>query len=250
VRGTLALAEREARRVASLWTQTLLPAVVTAALYLAIFGGALGGRLRGTGDADPLAFVLPGLLVLTVTGQAFANCSTSLFQAKNEGYVEDVLTSPLRPLSIALGYAAGGVARALAAALLVVVVTAPVVGLPDRPELTAAVLLLTSVIFAGLGVITGIWAESFDQHSFVANIVVTPLALVAGVFYEPRALGEPWQTLTLLDPLTHLVDTARAGSLASSDTPVALALVLAAVAAAAILAAATGLIRRGWRLKP
>lgn len=118
MRGGLALAEREVHRVARLWTQTLLPAVVTAVLYLAIFGGALGSRIRATGD-DPLAFVLPGLLVLTVTGQAFANCSTSLFQAKNEGYVEDILTSPLRPVAIALGYAAGGVARAVAAAALV-----------------------------------------------------------------------------------------------------------------------------------
>ncbi|MHB1241962.1 MAG: ABC transporter permease [Gaiellaceae bacterium] len=250
MRGTLALAEREVRRVGSLWTQTLLPAAVTSVLYLAIFGGALGGRLRGTGDADPLEFVLPGLLVLTVTGQAFANCSTSLFQAKNEGYVEDVLTSPLRGVSIALGYAAGGVARGLAAALLVLAATAPVVGLPNRPALTAAVLLLTSFVFAGFGVITGLWAESFDQHSFVANIVVTPLALVAGVFYEPRALGEPWQTLTLLDPLTHLVGAARAGFLGSSDASVALSLGLAAVAASGIFAAAAALIGRGWRLKP
>ena len=250
MRGTLALAEREVRRVASLWTQTLLPAVVTAVLYLAIFGGALGDRLHGAGGADPLRFVLPGLLVLTVSGQAFANCSTSLFQAKNEGYVEDVLASPLRPLSIVLGYAAGGVARGLAAALLVVAAAAPAVGLPERPGLVAAALVLTSVVFAGLGVLTGIWAESFDQHSFVANIVVTPLALVAGVFYAPRALGEPWETLTLLDPLTHLVGAARAGFLGSGDEPLALTLGFTAVAVAAVLAAATALIQRGWRLKP
>ena len=250
MRGTLALAEREARRVVSLWTQTLLPAAVTAVLYLAIFGGALGGRLRGTGDADPAAFVLPGLLVLTVSGQAFANCSTSLFQAKNEGYVEDILTSPLRPLSIALGYAAGGIARGVAAALLVVAATAPVVGLPDRPALTAAVLAVTSLVFAALGVITGIWAESFDQHSFVGNIVVTPLALLAGVFYAPDALGEPWETLTLLDPLTHVVETARAGYLGTDSGGVGWSLGAAAAAAACLFAVANGLIRRGWRLKP
>lgn len=248
--GTIALAEREVRRVLSLWTQTLLPAVVNAVLFLAIFGGALGDRLAGAGDADPLAFVLPGLLVLTVSGQAFANCSTSLFQAKNEGYVEDILTSPLRPLSIALGYAAGGVARALAAAFLLAAATAPLVGLPERPELAIAALVLTSIVFAGLGVLTGVWAESFDQHSFVASIVVTPLALVAGVFYAPRALGEPWETLTLLDPLTYLVGATRAGYLGASDEPVALTFALAALAGAAILALATDLLRRGWRLKP
>lgn len=248
--GTLALAEREVRRVASLWTQTLLPPVVTAVLYLAIFGGALGERLRVPGGSDPLAFVLPGLLVLTVTGQAFANCSTSLFQAKNESYIEDLLTSPLRPASIAFGYAAGGVARALAAAVLVTAATAPVTGWPERPVLLLAVLLVAATLFAGLGVITGVWAESFDQHSFVANIVVTPLALLAGVFYAPRELGEPWETLTLLDPLTYLVDAARAGQLGSGTEHPVLALALALVAAALTLGGAAELIRRGWRLKP
>lgn len=111
-------------------------------------------------------------------------------------------------------------------------------------------LVLTSVVFAGLGVITGIWAENFDQHSFVANIVVAPLALVAGVFYAPRSLGEPWETLTLLDPLTYLVDAARAGWLGAGEEPLALSLGFAAAAAGTAIAAATALIRRGWRLKP
>lgn len=248
--GTIALAEREVRRVAALWTQTLLPAVITALLYLAIFAGALGGRLRGMDGTDPHAFVLPGLLVLTVAGQAFSNTSTSLFQAKNEGYVEDVLTSPLAPVSVAVGYAAGGVARGLASALLVVVAGAPFAGVPDRPVLLAAALVVTSIAFAGLGVVTGIWADTFDQHAFVANIVVTPLALVAGVFYSPRALGEPWQSLTLLDPLTYLVDAARAGWVGTAEHAPAPSLALASGAALATIAAATELIRRGWRLKP
>ena len=96
-RGTVALAGREVRRVLSLWTQTILPAVVTAGLFLAVFGGALGERIREVEGLDYLDFILPGLLVMTVAAQSVANASTSLFQAKNEGYIEDVLTAPLRP---------------------------------------------------------------------------------------------------------------------------------------------------------
>ena len=99
-RGTVALAGRETRRLLALWTQTILPPILTAVLFLAVFGGALGSRIHHVDGLPYLTFILPGLLVMTVAGQAFANCSTSLFQAKNEGYIEDVLTSPLRPWQI------------------------------------------------------------------------------------------------------------------------------------------------------
>lgn len=110
-RGTVALAGREVRRVVSLWTQTILPAVLTAVLFLAIFAGALGDRIREIEGIAYLDFILPGLLVMTVASQAFANNSTSLFQAKSEGYIEDVLTSPLRAWQLALAYMTGGLVR-------------------------------------------------------------------------------------------------------------------------------------------
>src|SRR5919204_1991760 len=107
-RGAIALAGRETRRVLALWTQTILPPILTAVLFLAVFGGALGRRIHHVEGLPYLSFILPGLLVTTVAGQAFANCSTSLFQAKNEGYIEDILSSPLRPSQLALAYISGG----------------------------------------------------------------------------------------------------------------------------------------------
>ena len=176
-RGTIALAGREVRRVLSLWTQTLLPAALTALLFLAIFAGALGSRIGEIERLPYLEFILPGLLVLTVATQAFANNSTSIFQAKSEGYIEDVLTSPLRAWQLALAYMAGGLVRGLAAALVVALVAAPFAGGVERPALAVASLALTALVFSALGVITGIWADTFDQHAFIANIVITPLAL-------------------------------------------------------------------------
>jgi ABC-2 type transport system permease protein len=172
-RATLALAGREVRRVLSLWTQTILPPVLTAVLFLAVLGGALGDRIRVVEGVAYLDFILPGLLVMTVASQTFANNSTSLFQAKSEGYIDDVLTSPLRPWQLALAYLAGGLVRGFASALAVALLALPFVGDLERPAVAVAALLLTGLVFAALGVITGVWAETFDQHSFVAGIVIT-----------------------------------------------------------------------------
>ncbi len=249
-RGTVALAGRETRRVLSLWTQTILPPVLTAVLFLAVFGGALGGRIRAIEGLGYVTFILPGLLVLTVASQSFANNSTSLFQAKSEGYIEDVLTSPLRPWQLALAYMTGGLVRGFTAALALALLALPFAHEGADPALAAAALVLTGLVFAALGVITGIWAETFDQHAFVGNLVIAPLALVGGVFYSARTLSEPWATLTRVDPLYYLVDATRAGTTGVHEAPVALSLGVAATVALAAFIAATVLLRRGWRLKP
>lgn len=249
-RGTIALAGREVRRVLSLWTQTILPAVLTAVLFLAIFGGALGDRIREIEGLPYLEFILPGLLVLTVASQAFANNSTSLFQAKSEGYIEDVLTSPLRAWQLALAYMSGGLVRGFVAGAAVALLAAPFVGGIERPALAILALVLTGLVFASLGVITGIWAETFDQHAFVAGVVVAPLALLAGVFYSARTLSEPWETLTRLNPVYYIVDATRASFTGFHESSLGLSLSVTAFVAVAAFAAAAALLARGWRLKP
>ena len=249
-RGTLALAGRETRRVLSLWTQTILPPILTAVLFLAVFGGALGQRIHRVEGIPYLSFILPGLLVMTVAGQAFANSSTSLFQAKNEGYIEDVLTSPLRPWQLALSYMSGGLLRGLAAGFTVALVSLPFAHEGAQPATAAAALLLTGLVFSSLGVITGVWADTFDQHAFIANIVITPLALVAGVFYSARTLHKPWSTFTRIDPLYYLVDATRSGLTGFHEASIAIALSVAAAVAIVTVAAAVALLSRGWRLKP
>lgn len=249
-RGTVALAGREVRRVLSLWTQTILPPVVTASLFLAVFGGVLGERIRQVEGVDYLAFILPGLLVLTVASQAAANASTSLFQAKNEGYIEDLLTAPLRGWQLVAAYMAGGLARALAAAGLTALVAAPFAGGVAHPFVAAVALVLTALLFSALGTIVGVWADTFDQHSFVTAILITPLAVLGAVFYSARSLDEPWSTLTRLDPIYYLVDAARYGFTGFHESSPRVSLPVAAAAAAAVSALAAALVGRGWRLKP
>jgi ABC-2 type transport system permease protein len=249
-RGLAALAGRETRRVVSLWTQTILPPAVTALLFLAVFGGALGARIREIEGLDYLAFILPGLVVMSTAGPALANASTSLFQARSEGYIEDVLTSPLRAWQIVAAYVSGSLVRAWAAALTVVVCAAPFTDRVEHPLIAVAATAVAGLAFGSLGVIVGIAAETFDQHAFVANLLVTPLALLAGVFYSARSLDEPWRTLTRLDPLYYLVDATRYGFTGFHETPVGLSLTVTALASAALFAIAVALVRRGWRLKP
>jgi ABC-2 type transport system permease protein len=249
-RGMLALAGREMRRVLSLWTQTLVPPVLTGGIFLAVFGGALGNQLRTVTGVDYLRFILPGLLVMTVASQAFANNSTSLFQAKSEGYIEDVLSSPLRSWQLLLAYMSGGLLRAWVAALVLWLMAWPFAGAGDQPVLLVAALGLTGVIFAVLGVITGMWADTFDQHAFIANVLVTPLALVAGVFYRAERLGQPWRTLTRFDPIYYLVDAARHGYGGIHEASTWWALTVAGVLAACVFALAAVALDRGWRLKP
>jgi ABC-2 type transport system permease protein len=250
LRGAAALAGRETRRVLYLWTQTILPAIVTALLFLAVFGGALGQRIREIEGIPYLDFILPGLLVMTMASQSFANNSTSLFQAKNEGYIEDVLSSPLRGWQLALAYMTGGLVRGAVAVIVVAAAASPFVAGFHNAGLLAAALVITGLTFAALGVITGVWADSFDQHSFIANLVIAPLALVGGVFYSAATLSQPWQTLTRLNPIYYLVDAARAGTTGFEESSVTIAILVAAAVAIAVFATAAKLLAIGWRLKP
>lgn len=249
-RATWALSAREMRRVLSLWTQTLLPAVVTGLIFLAVFGGALGSRLHAIDGIRYVRFILPGLLVMTVAAQAFANNSTSLFQAKNEGYIEDLLTSPLRPWQFGVGYMTGGLLRGWLSAALLGLAASPFAGAPSHPLILIAALALTGLVFAALGVITGVWADTFDQHAFIANLIVTPLALLGGVFYAAHRLHEPWHTLTQIDPLYYLTDATRYGYAGIHEATLPVALLLALAVAAGAFAITTNAIARGWRLKP
>jgi ABC-2 type transport system permease protein len=248
-RGLWALASREMRRVMTLWTQTVVPPVLTGVIFLAVFGGALGGELRSAAGPDYLTFILPGLLVMTVAGQTFANNSTSVFQAKNEGYIDDVLTSPLRAWQLAVAFMSGGLLRGWLSAAVLWTVAAPFADGVERPALVVLALVVTGIIFGALGVLTGMWADTFDQHAFIASVVITPLALVGGVFYAAERLDEPWRTLTRLDPIYYLVDATRYGYVGVHDTSTWLALTVAGVVAAAVCALLVVLLDRGWRLK-
>jgi len=249
-RGMAALSGRETRRVLRLWAQTIVPPVLNGVIFLLVFGGALGARLLEVDGVPYLSFILPGLLVLTVSGQAFGNNATSIFQAKYEGHIEDILSSPLAAWRMALGYMAGGVVRAVLAAGALFLVAAPFTQGVSNPFLAVVALGLTGLLFSALGVVTGIWAETFDQFSFVANLIIAPLTLIAGVFYSPHQLPPAFAFVTRIDPIYYLVAATRTGFLGSHEASTAVSLLVAGGVAAGLFVLAAGMLARGWRLKP
>jgi ABC-2 type transport system permease protein len=251
-RGLTALAGREVLRVLKLWTQTIAGPVVAQFLFIVVFGLALGGRIRaGVGDVPYEQFVVPGLITMAMVQAAYANNSSSVFQAKHDRYLNDVLAAPMRSWEVNLGLSLGGVVRALAIGALLAVLAIPITGVPLRePAVLLVAVALALVLFSALGVVVGIYAETFDHHTFVNNLVILPLTFLGGVFYSVEVLPSPWEEATHANPIFYLVQAVRHGFLGESDVSVALSLGVTAALAALCVAWSSWLFHTGRRLKP
>ncbi len=249
-RGLLALAAREADRVLKLWSQTIAAPVLASFLFIVVFGLSLGGRIREIGGFDYDVFIVPGLLTMAMAQAAYSNNSSSVFQSRADRYINDVLSAPMRTWEVQLGLSFGGIVRAVAIGAGLLALALPVTGVPiTHPfELLLAVALVL-VLFASLGVVVGVYAETWDQAGFVNNIVILPLSFLGGVFYSVDLLPSPWHELSHVNPIFFLINAVRYGFLGTSDVPVEIALaVTAALALACTLWCAT-MFRSGRRLK-
>jgi ABC-2 type transport system permease protein len=251
MRGLAWLAARECLRVSKLWTQTVLASVVSSALFILVFGLSLGGRIKQVEGFEYDVFIVPGLIAMAMAQAAYSNNSSSIFQARSDRYINDVLAAPLRPWQMNLGLGVGGVFRSLLIGGALMAVALPLTGAPVREPLalTAGILMLV-VLFGALGTIVGIYAETFDHHTFVNNIVILPLTFLGGVFYSVSVLPDPWQQLSHLNPLFYVVNTLRYGFLGTSDVPAWLAFLVTAAMAGALAGWSQYLFATGRRLKP
>ena len=248
--GLVWLCKRETLRVSKLWTQTVLAPVVSSMLFILVFGLSLGGRIKQVGHVDYEVFIVPGLITMGMVQAAYANNASSIFQARFDRYIHDVLSAPMRPWQMTLGYTVGGVFRALAIGSSLLVLSALLVDVPiDRPFALLAAVALGLVLFSALGVVVGIYAETWDHTTFIANIVILPLAFVGGVFYSVDVLPSPWHELSHFNPLFYLVNGVRYGFLGESDVSVWLSLGVTAALAIPAYAWAQHLFTTGRRLK-
>jgi ABC-2 type transport system permease protein len=223
--GLIWLVKRETLRVSKLWTQTVLAPVVSSALFIVVFGFSLGGRIREIEGVPYKQFIVPGLIVMAMVQAAYSNNSSSVFQARSDRYIHDVLSAPMHSWQMNLGFNVGGVIRALMIGLGLAAVAIPLTGVPVRePLVLIPAVLFGLVLFSALGTIVGIFAETFDHHTFVNNIVILPLAFVGGVFYSVSRLGSPWHELSHANPVFYLVNAVRYGFLGHSDVSVWLSL--------------------------
>ncbi|RMG27373.1 MAG: ABC transporter permease [Gammaproteobacteria bacterium] len=212
------LALKEFLRFIRIWVQTVLPPVVTTALYFIIFGALIGRRLGPVGGHPYMVWLVPGLVMLAVVTNAYANVVSSFFSAKFHRHIEELLVAPVPNALVLAGYVAGGVARGLVVGLAVLGTAAVFAELHfAHPGVALAVWLLTSVLFSLAGLINGIYARTFDDISIVPTFVLTPLTYLGGIFYSIDMLPPFWKTLSLGNPLLYIINSFRYGMLGVSD---------------------------------
>jgi ABC-2 type transport system permease protein len=249
-RGLAALSRRETLRVSKLWTQTVLAPVISSILFILVFGLSLGGRIKQVGDVEYEVFIVPGLIAMAMVQAAYMNNASTIFQARFDRYINDVLSAPMHPWQMVLGYTVGGVFRALAIGVSLLVLAVPLVGVPvERPFALVVAVALALVLFSSLGTVVGIYAETWDHTTFISNIVILPLVFVGGVFYSVAVLPEPWHELSHFNPLFYLVNGVRFGFLGESDVSVWLSLGITAALAIPAYLWAQYLFTTGKRLK-
>ena len=212
------LLSREILRFTRVWMQTLVPPLLTSLLYLVVFGVALGTRIQEVDGVPYLEYILPGIALMSLITGSHMNSAWSVFDAKRERYIDELLISPMSDVQIALAYSLGGTLRGLVMGIGVFVVGAPFVGVSvQHPGLLLLIGVLSSLTFAALGTMVGALASRIDHISFLTNVVVQPLAFLGGVFYSVEMLPDALRIATLFDPIFHMVDAARYATLETSD---------------------------------
>lgn len=248
--GLWTLFAKEVRRFLRVPGQTLLSPVVTTILYFVVFGWSLGGRLADVGGVPYARFIVPGLVALGVVTNAYSNSASSLFVMKLQGTVVDLLVSPLTYGEILWAFVGAAVVRGLLVGGVMWLVAGAFEGFGlAHPLVALGLVLLAAILFAALGLVTAIWASSFEQVNFFPTFFITPLTFLGGVFYSVEMLPPALRRFTLANPIFYMVDGVRFGMLGISDaSPWAGAVLLAALAGAAV-ALAYAMLRSGYKLR-
>jgi len=248
--GVWTLYVREVRRFAKVYTQTLMAPVVTTLLFLAVFALALGGAVRTVGDVPFVEFLAPGLVMMSITQNAFANTSSSMMIAKIQGNIVDTLMPPFTAHELTLALALGGVTRGVAVGLVVVLAMNLFVDMGlDNPFLVVYHAVMASLMLSLLGLIGGIWADKFDHIAAVTNFVVTPLSFLSGTFYSIERLPEAAQAIAHLNPFFYMIDGFRAGFIGRADSSVLVGVLVMAAVNAGLWLLCHRMFATGYKLK-
>ena len=248
--GLWTLFRKEVRRFLRVPGQTLLSPVVTTVLYFVVFGWSLGNRLAQVGGVPYARFIVPGLVALGVVTNAYSNTASSLFVMKLQGTIVDLLVSPLTYGQILWAFVGAAVVRGLLVGGIMWLVAGSFEGFDlAHPLVALALVVLAAVLFAALGLVTAIWASTFEQVNFLPTFFITPLTFLGGVFYSVEMLPPALRRFTLANPVFYMVDGVRYGMLGVSDASPWTGGALLATLAAAAVATAYALLRSGYKLR-
>ena len=249
--GLWTLYMREVRRFLKVYTQTIVGPVVTTMLFLAVFALALGRAVNTVGDVAFLEFLAPGLIMMAITQNAFANTSSSMMISKVQGNIVDTLMPPLTSHELTFGIAMGGMTRGVVVGICVGLVLAAFVPMQvHNLGLIVYHAIAASLMLSLLGVIGGIWSDKFDHIAAVTNFVVTPLSFLSGTFYSIQSLPAAGQFLAQINPFFYMIDGFRAGFIGQADAPVLTGMVVVAAMDAFLWFVCWRMFDTGYKLKP
>ena len=230
--------------------QTLGGPLLETFLYISVFGAALGSRIDELHGIDYVVFVIPGLIMMSWSINAFSNNSSSILQQKFQGAIQDQLSSPASPAELLLAFSFGGFMRGLIVASLTFVAASILVDLPvDHILVLIPGLFLVGFFFSQLGVLIGVRAEQFDDVAFAQTFILQPLIFLGGVFYSATLLPQPFETLTHFNPIFYMINLVRYGFLGYTEVSIPLSLVALAGATAALFVVNLRLFTSGYRLR-
>lgn len=241
---------KEVRRFMRIWLQTLLPPTITITLYFVIFGALIGPRIGTMADFDYIQFVAPGLIMMAVITNSYSNVVSSFYSTKFQRSIEELLVSPVPNYIILWGYVIGGVARGLCVGVLVTTLALFFTKLHIHHLLiTAAMVVLASVLFSLAGFINAVFARSFDDISIIPTFVLTPLTYLGGVFYSTDMLPAFWQKVSMANPILHMINAFRYGMLGYSDVPIGWAFAMVILFIVVLGGFSLSLLNRGVRIR-
>jgi ABC-2 type transport system permease protein len=248
--GCRTLLAKETRRFLKVPGQTLAQPVVTTTLYLLVFGYALGGRVREVDGVSYIRFILPGLVLLTLSQNAFLNTSSSMFIAKIQGTVVDLLIAPLGVADLLAAFLTAAVLRGFLTGGLVWLISGLFCGFHVAHPLWVLVfMLLIGVAFAAIGLAVAIWSDKFEQLNLVPTFFLTPLTFLGGVFYSARMLPPPWDAVTRANPILYMVEGLRFGFLGTSASAPLLGLMITAGVVAIATLLTVWMLATGYKLR-
>ena len=241
---------REVNRFMKIKKQTIGAPLLETFLYISVFGAALGSRIDQLHGIDYVVFVIPGLIMMAWSTNAFSNNSSSILQQKFQGAIQDQLSSPASPAELLLAFSLGGFARGMIVAILTFVASSLLVDLPVEHILVLVpALFLVGFFFSQLGVLIGVRAEQFDDVAFAQTFVLTPLIFLGGVFYSATLLPQPYETLTHFNPIFYMINLVRYGFVGYSEVSIALSLAALTAATAVLFLVNLRLFTKGYRLR-
>ncbi len=240
------LIRKEIIRVLRIWVQTIVPPAITMTLYFIIFGSLIGRRIGSMDGYDYMQYIAPGLIMMSVITNSYANVVSSFFGAKFGRHVEELIVSPMSNAAIIVGHVAGGVIRGLLVGILVTAIALAFTKLEiQNLFVTVSILLLSSIVFALAGFVNAIFAKKFDDISIVPTFILTPLTYLGGVFYSISLLPEFWQKVSLVNPILYMVNAFRYGILGTSDIDIGYAYLIVGLFVVGLFVVCLQLLNKG-----